>query len=221
MCRRLGILLSGNGSTYANLVERIVAGAIPAEVAVVVSSRPDAYGLERAAVYGHRTAIAAEPDAVSAHLRDAGCDLVAMCGWMRYYDPPADLRGRVVNIHPSLIPAFCGRGMYGRRVHRAVLAKGVKVSGCTVHVVEGPYDTGPILAQRVVPVLADDDPSTLEARVQAAERHLYPLVVTAMLRHDLILRAVSGVDAADFGFLAPADPDEQLTQGLCPNPDAS
>jgi phosphoribosylglycinamide formyltransferase-1 len=104
-----------------------------------------------------------------------------MCGWMRFWDQPADVRGRVFNIHPSLLPAFGGRGMYGLHVHRAVLAAGVALSGCTVHLVAGAYDSGPVLAQRQVAVMPGDTPETLQARVQASERELYPQAIAAAI----------------------------------------
>lgn len=197
---RLGILLSGTGSTYANLVERIADGTLDAEIAVVVSSRADAGGLARAAANGHPHLVAREEEAVAAALREHRCELVAMCGWMRWFDPPPDLAGRVLNVHPALLPAFGGEGMYGDRVHRAVLEAGVKVAGCTVHVVAGPYDSGPILAQRTVPVLPGDDLETLRDRVQAAERHLYPRVLAVYEPGVQRLPAAAGCDEDDFGF---------------------
>ncbi len=188
MSARLGILLSGSGTTYANLARQIAAGLIAAEVAVVVSSRPGVGGLELAAANGHPSCVADSAEAVTAALRAAAVEHVAMCGWMRFWDPPADWQGRTVNVHPSLLPAFGGRGMYGRRVHTAVLAAGCKVSGCTVHLVSGDYDSGAILAQQTVPVRPDDDVLALEARVQAAERELYPRVVAALVSGGIVER---------------------------------
>ena len=177
MRQRLGILLSGSGSTYANLVE----AGLPADIAVVIGSKAGIGGLERAAAYGHPTAVATDPEAVTAALRAHGCTWVAMCGWLKYWDPPDEFRGRTVNVHPSLLPAFGGRGMYGRKVHEAVIAHGAKATGCTVHLVAGGYDSGPIIAQLVVPVEPDDTPDTLQARVQAAERVIYPRALTDLL----------------------------------------
>jgi phosphoribosylglycinamide formyltransferase-1 len=102
-----------------------------------------------------------------------------MCGWMRFWDPPAEFAERTLNVHPSLLPAFGGKGMYGIRVHQAVLDHGCKLSGCTVHLVTGDYDSGPIVAQSAVPVREDDSAEALQARVQEAERELYPRVVAA------------------------------------------
>jgi phosphoribosylglycinamide formyltransferase-1 len=181
MAPRLGILLSGSGSTYANLAERIRAGALSAEIAVVIGNRPGLGGLARAQGFGHPTAVAADPAAVTAALLAHGAQWVAMCGWLKYWDPPAAFAGRAVNIHPSLLPAFGGKGMYGLRVHAAVLAAGCRESGCTVHLVEGAYDSGRILGQARVPVLAGDTPESLQARVQAAERELYPRMLAQLL----------------------------------------
>lgn len=175
---RLGILLSGAGSTYANLAQALAGRG---EVAVVVASRADAGGAAIARANGHALAVASEPDAVTAALRAHRAEWVAMCGWMRFWDPPGEFAGRCLNVHPSLLPAFGGKGMYGLRVHQAVLAHGCKLSGCTVHLVGGDYDSGPIVAQRAVPVLPDDTAEALQARVQAAERELYPEVVAAAL----------------------------------------
>lgn len=178
---RLGILLSGSGSTYANLVGAINRGDLPAEIAVVVSSRGDVFGVERARRYGHPVAVAADPAAVTAALLAHGAQWVAMCGWLKFWDPPAPFAGRTVNIHPSLLPKFGGKGMYGLKVHAAVLAAGEQESGCTAHLVAGDYDRGPMLAQRRVPVLPDDTPESLQARVQEAERVLFPQALTAAI----------------------------------------
>src|SRR4051812_1942376 len=176
---RLGILLSGNGSTYENLARAVASGAIAAEVAVVVSSKPDAGGVAKARANGHEVVVATEQDAVTAALRAARVDWVAMCGWMRFWDPPGEFASRTLNVHPSLLPAFGGKGMYGLRVHQAVIDHGCKLSGCTVHLVTGDYDSGPILAQSAVPVREGDTAEALQARVQEAERELYPAVVAA------------------------------------------
>jgi formyltetrahydrofolate-dependent phosphoribosylglycinamide formyltransferase len=101
-------------------------------------------------------------------------DLVILAGFLFLFQPRARYAGRVLNVHPALIPAFCGKGFYGARVHRAVIESGVKVSGCTVHFADDQYDHGPIILQRAVPVLDDDTPEALAERVQAAERDLYP-----------------------------------------------
>lgn len=181
MSARLAILLSGTGSTYVNLVAAIRAGPLPAEVVVVIGSQATAVGLERAREFGHVTVVAAQSEAVTAALIAQRVEWVAMCGWMKFYDPPAAFRGRVVNIHPSLLPDFGGKGMYGIHVHRAVIAAGVRASGCTAHLVAGAYDSGPHLAQSRVAVEPGDTPELLQTRVQAAERELYPRVLADLI----------------------------------------
>lgn len=180
---RLGVLISGSGSTLQNLLDRIAAGTLPAEIAGVVSSRADAYGLERARRAGVPALTVARKahadvdrfnDALHAALEPMNVDLVILAGFLSLFQPRARYAGRVMNIHPALIPAFCGSGFYGDKVHEAVIASGVRVSGCTVHFADDQYDHGPIILQGTVPVLDDDTPETLAARVHALERELYP-----------------------------------------------
>lgn len=184
----IAVLLSGGGRTLANLLTRVEAGTLPANVRVVVGSRAGLGGEGVAGAAGVPYRVAprsgfADADAHSAAVWDAlaphGVRLVVLAGWLhRLHIPPA-WAGRVLNIHPALLPAFGGQGMYGHRVHAAVLAHGCKVSGCTVHLADDEYDTGPIIAQRCVPVRDDDTPDTLAARVFAAECDLYPAVIAA------------------------------------------
>lgn len=177
---RLGILLSGSGTTYANLADACRDGRLDAEIVVVIGSKAGLAGLHKAAAYGHATVVASAADDVTAALRAHRVTWIAMCGWLRFWDPPGDFAGKVVNIHPSLLPAFGGKGMYGLRVHQAVLAHGTKVTGCTAHLVTGDYDGGPILAQSTVLVAPNDTADTLQARVQLAERDLYPRVLAEL-----------------------------------------
>lgn len=183
---RLAVLLSGNGTTLQNLLERIADGRLRAEVAVVVSSRPEVRGVERAQRAGLPTVVVSRKahsdassfnDALHAALAPHGVDLVVLAGFLSLFQPRARYAGRVMNVHPALIPAFCGEGFYGRRVHEAVLAAGVKVSGCTIHFADDAYDHGPIILQGCVPVLDDDTPDTLAARVAELERDLYPQAI--------------------------------------------
>ena len=180
---RLAVLLSGSGRTLENLAGEIRRGRLEAGIAGVLSSRRDAFGLVRAKRLGipaktvrpkdfptRRAFWAAAWKAVDAWKPD----LVVMAGWLCYLKIPARYRGRVLNIHPSLLPKFGGRGCYGDRVHEAVLAAGVKTTGCTVHVVDNVYDHGPILARARVPVRKGDDVHRLAARVFRAECRLYP-----------------------------------------------
>ncbi|MGE0709707.1 MAG: phosphoribosylglycinamide formyltransferase [Planctomycetota bacterium] len=181
---RLAVLLSGGGRTLQNLIDLRAAGELPLELALVISSCPDAHGLVRARRAGIPTRVVRRGDfpgtaaftaAVFAEVRAAGADAVALAGWLKLLRPiPAAYQGRVLNIHPSLIPAFCGKGFYGRRVHEAVLEAGAAVTGCTVHLVDDEYDHGPIVLQREVPVEPGDDAEALSDRVFAVERELYP-----------------------------------------------
>jgi phosphoribosylglycinamide formyltransferase-1 len=183
---RIAFLLSGHGSTLANLLERMEAGDVPGEVVVVLSDRAGAHGLEHARRRGIPVAVVerrAYPDraafsrALEGALRTHAPDLVVLGGFLSVFRVPADLQGRILNVHPSLLPAFGGEGFFGDRVHRAVLEAGASVTGCTVHVVTNDVDEGPIVEQVEVPVEANDTVDALAARVQAAERELYPRVI--------------------------------------------
>ena len=180
---RLVVLLSGEGTSLENLFERSERGELPAEVALVVSSREKAGGLARAERRGVPAVavprrkypdVVAFNDALHAVLADHEIDLVALLGFLSPFETRGRFDGRALNVHPALIPAFCGKGYYGRRVHEEVLAAGVKVSGATVHFVDAEYDHGPIILQEAVPVRDDDTPETLAARVQEVERRLVP-----------------------------------------------
>jgi phosphoribosylglycinamide formyltransferase-1 len=187
---RLAVLLSGNGRSLQNLLDRGAPGEagspdgrLPARVTLVVSNRPDAYGLKRARQAGLPVAVAERKAfndrddfsaAVFDHCRAAGIDLVCMAGYLQLLRIPDDFNGRVMNIHPALLPAFGGPGMYGRHVHEAVLEYGAKLSGCTVHFADNVYDHGPVILQRAVDVHDDDTPLTLADRVFAAECEAYP-----------------------------------------------
>jgi len=180
---RIGVLLSGEGTTFEALCEAINAGSVPADVVVVIASKEKAGGLARAARRGI-PAVAiprkAHPDVrtfndrIHEALEKHGADFVACLGFLSPFELRGRYDGRAINTHPALIPAFCGKGFYGHRVHEAVVASGVKVSGPTVHFCDDHYDTGPIILQEAVPVLDDDDADSLAARVQAVEKRLVP-----------------------------------------------
>jgi phosphoribosylglycinamide formyltransferase-1 len=183
---RLAVLLSGSGTTLQNFIDQIAAGRLAAEIVVVIASRADAGGLERArragipAVAVPRKLFADVDrfnDALHAELQRHACDLILLAGFLSPFQLRGRYVGRVLNIHPALIPAFCGKGYYGEKVHRAVLDSGVRVTGCTVHFADDEYDHGPIVLQGVVPVLDDDTPETLATRVHAMENDLYPEAV--------------------------------------------
>ena len=193
---RLAVLLSGSGSTLQNLLDRTADGRLAAQVVGVVSSRADAYGVERARRAGVPVVIAGKPnrsETAFAAVRGWQADLVVLAGWLHLLAVPPDFRGRVLNVHPALLPKFGGQGMYGRHVHAAVLAAGETESGCTVHLVDDTYDTGPVVLQRRVPVLPGDTPDTLAERVQAAEREAYPVAFAKVLASG----APSGAGSSD------------------------
>ena len=180
---QLAVLLSGEGTSLENLVERIDAGEVPARVEVVLASKEKAGGLERAR--RHDIPAVAVPraqypdvtkfnDALHAILARHEIDLVVLLGFLSPFETRGVFDARTLNVHPALIPAFSGKGFYGKRVHEAVLESGVKTTGATVHLVDDQYDHGPIVLQRSVPVRDDDTPDTLAARVQAVERELVP-----------------------------------------------
>jgi formyltetrahydrofolate-dependent phosphoribosylglycinamide formyltransferase len=184
MTMRLAVAISGRGSNLAALLAALPAGgAGPAEVALVLSNQAAA-GLELARERGIPALVLADPanawewlDALAAHR----VDLIVLAGYLQLVPPEVveRYRGRIINIHPALLPAFGGPGMYGRRVHEAVLASGAPVSGATVHLVDEVYDRGRVLAQARVPVLPGDTPDTLAARVLEVEHRLLPAVVLA------------------------------------------
>ncbi|NIP84495.1 MAG: phosphoribosylglycinamide formyltransferase, partial [Planctomycetales bacterium] len=183
---RIVMLISGSGTTLRNLIQQNAAGKIDVDIRLVISSNPDAAGLRfaRDAEIASRIIprhdfhnAGAFGDAIFQAVREAGVEYVVMGGFLKLVPIPDDFQNRVLNIHPALIPDFCGKGFYGRRVHEAVLASGAKVSGCTVHFVDNQYDHGPIILQRNVPVLDGDTPETLAARVFEAECEAYPEVL--------------------------------------------
>jgi phosphoribosylglycinamide formyltransferase-1 len=179
----IAVLISGGGTTLRNLIEKITAGSLPVEIKLVISSSSEARGLKYASDAGIRTLVvekkkSTSPETFSAAVfdpcREAGVQYVVMGGFLKHVLIPPDFENRVINIHPALIPAFCGHGMYGLKVHQAVLDYGAKLTGCTVHFVDNHYDHGPIVLQRAVEVLANDTAEALQARVFAAECEAYP-----------------------------------------------
>jgi len=180
---RLGVLLSGGGRTLQNFLDRIERGQLPAQVAVVIASLSNTGGQERAKKRGIPTHVVRRKDfktleefsaAINRHLAAAKVDLVCLAGFMVLWKIPPQYEGRVMNIHPALIPSFCGDKMYGHFVHEAVIARGVKLTGCTVHFADNEYDRGPIIIQKAVPVHFEDTPEDVAARVFEAECAAYP-----------------------------------------------
>lgn len=175
---RLAVLLSGSGRSLQNLLDRIADGRLHATIAGVASDRDDAFGLQRALDHGLDTRCLREASALWAWLLELDVDLIVLAGYLRLLPIVPEFAGRVLNIHPSLLPAHGGKGMYGDRVHAAVLAAGEVESGCTVHLCDDEYDRGRILLQARVPVHASDTPGTLAARVFAAECEAYPAAIS-------------------------------------------
>ncbi|MCC6143179.1 MAG: phosphoribosylglycinamide formyltransferase [Candidatus Hydrogenedentes bacterium] len=183
---KLAVLLSGSGTTLQNLIDHAAAGDLDAEIVCVISSREGVYGIDRARNHGIPTSTFVRRDYADLAqfnadiwntVRSHGADLVVLAGFMSLLQVPPDFEGRIMNVHPALIPSFCGKGMYGHHVHEAVLEYGAKVTGATVHFVDEHYDNGPIILQEPVLVLDDDTADTLADRVQAKERELYPRAI--------------------------------------------
>ena len=172
--RKLAVLLSGSGRTLDNFHQRIRAGALRAEIQVVVSNVASALGLEKARRYGYPACHATSDAEINRILAGYDIDLIALAGYLKLYAPPPQLRRAVLNIHPALIPSFCGAGFYGHHVHEAVKANGCTVSGCTVHFADENYDEGPIVLQQCVTLEDDDTPDDIAARVFTAECEAYP-----------------------------------------------
>ena len=180
---RLAVFISGTGRTLKNLLDRIRADQLSAEVVVVLSSVSNVVGLQYAEEESipieiiercHYESLTEFSEANFSVCRAAQADYVVLGGYLRRLEIPKDFEGKVLNIHPSLIPSFCGKGYYGNIVHSKVLEYGVKISGCTVHFVDQEYDTGPIILQKAVDVYEEDTPNTLNDRVFAAECQAYP-----------------------------------------------
>jgi phosphoribosylglycinamide formyltransferase-1 len=180
---KLAVLLSGSGTTLQNLVDAIAAGRLDAQVQIVIGSRAGLKGLDRAAAARIPNFVvdrrefqdtAAFSRQVFSLCDDAEADLICLAGWLCLLDVPEKYLGRAMNIHPALLPGFGGKGMYGQKVHKAVLDHGCKVSGCTIHFVDNTYDTGPIILQRTCVVAEDDTPESLAHRVFEEEKQAYP-----------------------------------------------
>jgi phosphoribosylglycinamide formyltransferase 1 len=179
---RLAVCVSGEGTTLQNLIDRIRARKLKAEIVQVIASRPRIGAIARAEAARIPLALANRnargrtefSASVFEPIRHSKADLVILGGFLSLLYIPTDYKGRVINVHPSLIPAFCGEGYYGSKVHKAVIESGVKFSGCTIHFADDNYDSGPIIQQCVVPVLDDDTPETLAARVFEEECKALP-----------------------------------------------
>ena len=183
--KRIDVMVSGGGTNLQAIIDNVSSGKIKAELALVISSKHGAYALERAKKAGIPTAVIAkkdydsEEDFFAANLKaleDCGAEGIVLAGYMSILSKELvkKFENKIINIHPALIPSFCGKGYYGERVHKAVIAYGAKLSGATVHFVNEGADTGPIIMQESVPVLPDDTPDELAARVLKVEHTILP-----------------------------------------------
>jgi phosphoribosylglycinamide formyltransferase-1 len=195
----LGVLVSGGGSNLQSIIDSCETGYLPAETAVVISNKPEVYALERANKHDipaytllskdYKTSREYEDELIFI-LEKHDVDLVVLAGFIKVLSPyfVSKFTRKIVNIHPSLIPSFCGRGFYGKKVHEAVIEYGVKITGVTVHFVDEGTDTGPIILQRAVPVKDDDTPDTLAARVLIEEHKIYPEALKLYAEDRLIIK---------------------------------
>jgi formyltetrahydrofolate-dependent phosphoribosylglycinamide formyltransferase len=179
----LAVLISGSGTTLQNLIDKINDKTLNANIQIAISSAPDTYGIKRAEQKSIPVSIVQRKDfnnseifsnTIINEIEKYPVDLIILAGFLHLFEIPDKYTSKVMNIHPGLIPSFCGKGYYGRHVHEAVIESGVKVSGCTVHFVDNEYDCGPIIIQRVVQVHEDDSPETLAQRVFKEECIAYP-----------------------------------------------
>jgi phosphoribosylglycinamide formyltransferase-1 len=171
---KMAVLLSGSGRTLDNFHERIENGTLAGKIQVVVSNVAGVLGLSKAEKYGYPAFHIADNDSINRLLKDYDIDIVCLAGYLKLYTPPPELERAVINIHPSLIPIFCGDGFYGHHVHEAVKARGCTVSGCTVHFANEKYDEGPIILQKCVELSYEDDPDTIADKVFAVECEAFP-----------------------------------------------
>ena len=171
---KIAVLISGSGRTLDNFHERIQNGSLKCRIEAVVSNVDGVLGLEKARNYGYPTFVAKDSASTNAILQDFDIDIICLAGYLKLYTPPDSHKKNVINIHPSLIPMFCGDGFYGDIVHRSVKERGCTVSGCTVHFADEIYDNGPIILQKTVDLEYDDTIKDIAAKVFAVECEAYP-----------------------------------------------
>ena len=171
---KIGVLISGGGTNLQAVIDNCENKTINGEVKVVISNKADAFGLERAKNHSIKAVCEKEEDKIIEILKENKIDLVVLAGYLKIISPKLvnEYRNRIINIHPSLIPAFCGEGYYGQKVHQSVIDYGVKVTGATVHFVDEGADTGPIIMQKTVEVKQDDNAKKLAARVLDVEHEI-------------------------------------------------
>lgn len=180
----VAVLLSGQGRTLTNLVKRVQDGLLPVKITMVITDNYSCRGFANACNYKVICHAVNKNDScfndrVFYRCRENKIDLICLAGFLSKLTIPEDYKNKVMNIHPSLLPAFGGKGFYGSKVHKSVLETGVKISGCTVHFCDNEYDTGPIIAQATVPVFPDDNVEKLSERVFEEEKLLYPACIKA------------------------------------------
>lgn len=188
--KHIALFISGTGGNALNLVQACREGRVPGQPVIAVASSPKAGGIARLEAVGIPVVVVerkafdsdeAFSNACYAAIEAAGAEVACLCGWLKKLVVPATWEGRILNIHPALLPAFGGPGMYGMNVHRAVVAQGAQETGCTIHLVDNQYDHGKVLAQAKVPVWPTDTPEEVQKRVYEQEMRLYPEALAAFL----------------------------------------
>lgn len=177
--KNIAVLVSGGGTNLQSIIDAVEAGKIKGQIKLVISNKEGAYGLERAKNHNIRAVFEKDEQAIIDIMKESQIDLVVLAGFLKILSPnfTKAFENRIINIHPSLIPSFCGKGYYGLRVHEAAVEYGVKVSGATVHFVDENADTGPIIRQETVEVLPEDSPEDLQQRVLKIEHRILSQVV--------------------------------------------
>ena len=170
----IGVLISGGGTNLQAIIDETKSGAINGTVKLVISNKEDAYGLERARLSGIKAVYETDEDKIIELLKENNIDLIVLAGYLKIITPKFvdEFRNKIINIHPSLIPSFCGKGYYGEKVHQGVIDYGAKVTGATVHFVDEGADTGAIIMQETVNVEQDDDAKSLAKRVLEVEHRI-------------------------------------------------
>ena len=177
--KNIAVLVSGGGTNLQSIIDAVEAGRINGQIKLVISNKEGAYGLERAKNHNIRAVFEKDEQAIIDIMKESQIDLVVLAGFLKILSPnfTKAFENRIINIHPSLIPSFCGKGYYGLRVHEAAVEYGVKVSGAAVHFVDENADTGPIIRQETVEVLPEDSPQDLQQRVLKIEHKILSQVV--------------------------------------------
>ena len=186
----IGVLVSGGGTNLQAIIDETLAGNINGKVKVVISNKENAYGLERARQNNINTVFETDEDRIIEVLKEHNIDLVVLAGYLKIISPKFvnEFRNKMINIHPSLIPSFCGKGYYGQKVHQGVIDYGAKVTGATVHFVDEGADTGPIIMQETVVVKDDDDASSLAKRVLEIEHKILKKSISLFCENKLSIQ---------------------------------